>query len=64
MFLFTPGEKSSKQMPVKVDEMTQHLGEVADQLKVFGEGMKEHMKLISGSSRRSQRHERIRGYEH
>jgi len=33
-------------MPAKVDEMTQHLGEAADQLKVFGEGVKEHMKLI------------------
>lgn len=34
-------------MPERVDDMAKELGKVAEELKVFGEGMKEHMKLIS-----------------
>jgi hypothetical protein len=34
-------------MPEMVENMAQQLGQVSEQMKLFGEGMREHMKLIS-----------------
>jgi hypothetical protein len=34
-------------MPERVDDIARELGQISGQMKLFGDGMKEHMKLIS-----------------